>query len=83
MFIRWLEMVRRQADGKRRHARLQLRLHEARNHGLRHEIVPVDPANWHGLEEAITSRGEFRTTPAMLAREGGLDGFYACVIAKT
>ncbi|TPP07368.1 methyltransferase domain-containing protein [Rhizobium glycinendophyticum] len=47
------------------------------------QIVPVDPANWHGLEEAITSRGEFRTTPAMLASEGGLDGFYACVIAKT
>ncbi|KQW28201.1 MFS transporter [Rhizobium sp. Root274] len=47
------------------------------------QIVPVDPANWRGLEEAITSRGEFRTTPAMLAREGGLDGFYACVIAKT
>ena len=46
-------------------------------------IVPVDPQNWTGLEEAITPRGEFRTTPAMLADQGGLDGFYACVIAKT
>jgi 16S rRNA (cytosine967-C5)-methyltransferase len=45
-------------------------------------LVPIDPADWPGLEEAITSRGEFRTTPAMLADRGGLDGFYAAVIAK-
>jgi 16S rRNA (cytosine967-C5)-methyltransferase len=46
-------------------------------------LVPVEPAQWVGMEEAITARGEFRTTPAMLADQGGLDGFYACVIAKT
>ncbi|MBC2772431.1 MFS transporter [Rhizobium sp. AQ_MP] len=45
-------------------------------------LVPIDPADWPGLEEAISSRGEFRTTPAMLADRGGLDGFYAAVIAK-
>src|SRR5690606_11330741 len=28
------------------------------------ERVPVDPALWPGLEQAITSEGEFRTTPA-------------------
>ena len=43
--------------------------------------VPVDPADWPGLEEAITPLGEFRTTPAMLSatatHAGGLDGFYA------
>ncbi len=43
--------------------------------------VPVDPANWPGLEAAITPLGEFRTTPAMLPAAGGfaggLDGFYA------
>lgn len=47
------------------------------------KIVPIEPDDWQGLEEAITARGEFRTTPAMLADQGGLDGFYACVIAKT
>lgn len=44
-------------------------------------IAPVDPAGWPGLEEAITPRGEFRTTPAMLpataSHAGGVDGFYA------
>ncbi|WP_411036254.1 RsmB/NOP family class I SAM-dependent RNA methyltransferase [Shinella sp. BYT-45] len=44
-------------------------------------IVPVDPADWPGLEAAISPRGEFRTTPAMLeataTHAGGLDGFYA------
>ena len=43
--------------------------------------IPVDPAEWPGLEAAITPLGAFRTTPAMLpAKEGfagGLDGFYA------
>jgi len=46
------------------------------------KLEPVQPADWPGLEEAITARGEFRTTPAMLAEQGGVDGFYACVIAK-
>ena len=44
-------------------------------------IDPVDPADWPGLEAAITPRGEFRTTPAMLpataSHAGGVDGFYA------
>ncbi|WLR94827.1 RsmB/NOP family class I SAM-dependent RNA methyltransferase [Shinella zoogloeoides] len=44
-------------------------------------IDPVDPADWPGLEAAISSRGEFRTTPAMLpataTHAGGMDGFYA------
>lgn len=48
--------------------------------------VPVDPADWPGLEEAVTPLGEFRTTPAMLAATegftGGLDGFYAVRMQK-
>ncbi|ANH06070.1 RsmB/NOP family class I SAM-dependent RNA methyltransferase [Shinella sp. HZN7] len=44
-------------------------------------IAPIDPADWPGLEAAISPRGEFRTTPAMLpatvGHAGGLDGFYA------
>ncbi len=48
--------------------------------GLR--LVAINPSDWPGLETAITPRGEFRTTPAMLAKQGGLDGFYAAVIAK-
>lgn len=48
--------------------------------------VPVDPARFHGLEDAITEKGEFRTTPAMLTLEApfssGLDGFYAVHLRK-
>ena len=44
--------------------------------------VEMKASDWPGLEQAITPRGEIRTTPAMLAEDGGLDGFYACVIAK-
>ena len=44
--------------------------------------VETKASDWPGLEQAITPRGEIRTTPAMLAADGGLDGFYACVIAK-
>ncbi len=48
--------------------------------------VAVDPADWPGLEEAITPLGEFRTTPAMLPAKdgfaGGLDGFYAVRLQK-
>lgn len=44
--------------------------------------VEMKASDWPGLEQAITPRGEIRTTPAMLAADGGLDGFYACVIAK-
>ncbi|AOG08840.1 MULTISPECIES: RsmB/NOP family class I SAM-dependent RNA methyltransferase [Rhizobium/Agrobacterium group] len=46
-------------------------------------LQPIDPADWPGLEAAITAKGEFRTTPDMLRENGGLDGFYAAVIAKT
>jgi 16S rRNA (cytosine967-C5)-methyltransferase len=46
--------------------------------------VPVDPADWPGLENAITANGEFRTTPAMLPPSegfaGGMDGFFAAVL---
>jgi 16S rRNA (cytosine967-C5)-methyltransferase len=49
--------------------------------GLR--VLPINPADWPGLDVAITEKGEFRTTPAMLPELGGLDGFYAAVIAKT
>ncbi|THV22171.1 RsmB/NOP family class I SAM-dependent RNA methyltransferase [Peteryoungia ipomoeae] len=45
-------------------------------------LLPVDPKQWPGLEGAITARGDVRTTPAMLAEQGGLDGFYACMLAK-
>jgi 16S rRNA (cytosine967-C5)-methyltransferase len=46
------------------------------------QLQPIDPADWPGLEAAITAKGEFRTTPDMLREIGGLDGFYAAVIAK-
>jgi 16S rRNA (cytosine967-C5)-methyltransferase len=43
------------------------------------ERVPIDKKDWPGLEAAITDKGEFRTTPAML---GGMDGFYAAVLRR-
>lgn len=50
------------------------------------ERVPVDPAQWPGLETAISPLGEFRTTPAMLPAAdgltGGMDGFFACVLRR-
>ncbi|QLL63642.1 RsmB/NOP family class I SAM-dependent RNA methyltransferase [Sinorhizobium mexicanum] len=50
------------------------------------ERVPIAAAEWPDLGEAITERGEFRTTPAMLPLAapfaGGLDGFYAAVLRR-
>lgn len=50
------------------------------------ERVAVQPSDWPGLEDAVTEKGEFRTTPAMIAPEGpfagGLDGFYAAVLRR-
>ncbi|HEV7309561.1 RsmB/NOP family class I SAM-dependent RNA methyltransferase [Ensifer sp.] len=50
------------------------------------ERVPIAPEDWPGLENAITPRGEMRTTPAMLTLDppyaSGLDGFYAAVIRR-
>lgn len=47
---------------------------------------PIEPAALPGLEEAITARGEIRTTPAMLANDNprlaGLDGFFASVLVR-
>lgn len=49
-------------------------------------LVPIPAGQWPGLEEAITAKGEFRTTPDMLPATdgfaGGLDGFYACVLSR-
>jgi 16S rRNA (cytosine967-C5)-methyltransferase len=46
--------------------------------------LPVDPASWPGLENAITAQGDFRTTPAMIPPSdgfaGGMDGFFASVL---
>jgi 16S rRNA (cytosine967-C5)-methyltransferase len=50
------------------------------------ERVPVDPKDWPGLENAVSTAGEFRTTPAMLPATdgfpGGLDGFFASVLRR-
>lgn len=50
------------------------------------ERVPVNPEDWPGLENAISTVGEFRTTPAMIPQTdgftGGLDGFFASVLRR-
>ena len=47
MFGTGLEVVRRQADRKGRNAGLQLRLHQAGDHRLRHEVMAIDAAIHH------------------------------------
>lgn len=53
--------------------------------GLCHR-VPVDSTRFPGLTDAVTAKGEIRTTPAMLPATdgfaGGLDGFYAAVLRR-
>lgn len=48
--------------------------------------VPVTADSLPGLEDAITTMGEVRTTPAMLRgatpQASGMDGFYACVLRR-
>lgn len=50
------------------------------------ERVPIRATDWPGLEEAISSLGEIRTTPAMLevppGFASGLDGFFAAVLRR-
>ncbi len=47
----------------------------------------IDKTDWPGLEEAVTDRGEMRTTPVMLpngnARLAGMDGFFASVLTRS
>jgi 16S rRNA (cytosine967-C5)-methyltransferase len=43
------------------------------------ERIAISRQDWPGLEVAISEKGEFRTTPAML---GGMDGFFAAVLRK-
>lgn len=48
--------------------------------------IAVTPDMLPGLENAITGKGEVRTTPAMLRGDrpeaSGMDGFYACVLRR-
>ena len=45
--------------------------------------APIDPLEIGGLSEAVTRDGDLRTTPAMLADEGGMDGFFAARFVKS
>ncbi|MEK6745557.1 MAG: 16S rRNA (cytosine(967)-C(5))-methyltransferase RsmB [Pseudomonadota bacterium] len=45
-------------------------------------IIPVKADMVGGLKECITKRGEIRTMPFFLAEIGGMDGFFAVVLAK-
>ena len=42
------------------------------------DLWAIDPAEWPGLEAAVTERGLVRTHPGMApgGREGGMDGFF-------
>ncbi|MDE2227471.1 MAG: MFS transporter [Alphaproteobacteria bacterium] len=43
---------------------------------------PIALAEIGGLAECITPEGDLRTLPCQLADDGGLDGFYACRLAR-
>lgn len=45
-------------------------------------IIPVRPAEIGGMSECITPRGELRTLPFYLSKQGGMDGFYAVRLMK-
>ncbi|MCY6383222.1 RsmB/NOP family class I SAM-dependent RNA methyltransferase [Hoeflea prorocentri] len=48
--------------------------------------LPVKAQQWSGLEGMVTAAGDIRTTPDMLPDDNpqlsGMDGFFACVIAR-
>ena len=44
---------------------------------------PIAPAELAGLPEAITREGFLRTTPALWAERGGMDGFFAARLVRT
>ena len=57
---------------------------ETRTTTVIHDVAWLQERHdWPGLEAALTPKGEFRTTPAMLPDLGGLDGFYACRLRRT
>jgi 16S rRNA (cytosine967-C5)-methyltransferase len=41
------------------------------------ERLPISPDEIGGWAEMVTASGDLRTLPCHLAREGGVDGFYA------
>ena len=43
---------------------------------------PIAPAELAGLPEAITREGFLRTTPALWAERGGMDGFFAARLVR-
>lgn len=51
----------------------------ARHPGLKRLPIRPDEVSLPG---AVTREGDFRTHPAMLAREGGVDGFFAARLAR-
>ena len=46
-------------------------------------LDPLDPADWPGLEAAITPNGTLRTLPCHGAERGGMDGFFAARLVRT
>jgi 16S rRNA (cytosine967-C5)-methyltransferase len=66
-------------DGRLVFATCSLQPEEGIGHALRSGLRP-DPIRSEelpGLAEAITGDGQLRTTPAMWAEHGGMDGFFA------
>lgn len=43
----------------------------------------IDPAEIEGIDALLTRDGDLRTLPSMLAKKGGMDGFFAARLVKS
>lgn len=50
--------------------------------GLPLARMPIAPEEIGGLAEAVTPQGDLRTLPCHLAKQGGMDGFYAARLKR-
>ncbi|MGF1543251.1 MAG: RsmB/NOP family class I SAM-dependent RNA methyltransferase, partial [Parvularculaceae bacterium] len=58
----------------------EARIEAALKAEARYARVPIDPATLGDFADAVTRRGDVRTTPASLASRGGCDGFYVAAL---
>ena len=58
------------------------RIHALLSSDDRVERLPLMPEDLPGMAELITPEGDLRSLPCHLAKQGGLDGFYACRLRR-
>lgn len=58
------------------------RIEAALGSGLPVERAPIQPAEWGGMEELVSTEGDLRTLPSHFAPMGGMDGFFAARLKR-